>query len=70
MSAWTSKIDGWLETQIRHPQYPPEPDEAARDADLLRLFGMLSVALLIIMTLIARAALDRGDSWLAFLLGA
>lgn len=70
MSTWTSKVDGWLEAQVRHREYPPEPDEAARDATLLRMMGVMSVALLVIMTLIARAASSRGDTWLlALLLG-
>ena len=69
MSIWTSKIDGWLEAQIHHAQYPPEPDEVARDAALLRVLGLMGVVLLVIMTLIARSALKRGDTWLALLLG-
>lgn len=56
MSVWTSKVDNWLEAQVRHTDYPPEPDEAVRDAALLRMMGVMSVALLVIMTLIARAA--------------
>ena len=56
MSVWTGKVDNWLEAQVRHPDYPPEPDEAVRDAALLRMMGVMSVALLVIMTLIARAA--------------
>jgi len=70
VSIWRSKVDGWLEAQVRHPEYQPEPDEAARDAALLRMMGVMSVALLVIMTLIARAAASQGDTWLlALLLG-
>ena len=41
----------------------------ARDAALLRMMAVLTVALLVVSTLIARVVLSRGDAWLALLLG-
>ena len=68
MSVCLSQVKGWLQAKVGPPRYDPEPDEAARDAVLLRMFGISSVVMLIVMTLIAGALVDQGDAWLIALL--